>query len=86
MPQGLSREAESLWLTRAGKWDAAHDIAQEIHTATGSWIHGLLHLIEGDISNARYWYARAGRSSEFPTDADTEWMRIAGFVLAGSRA
>lgn len=84
-PPGLSRELESLWLLRAGRWDAAHEVAQDIHTATGSWIHGLLHLIEGDIPNARYWYARAGRSSLFPDDADREWLRIAEHVLGSGQ-
>ena len=28
------------------------------------WAHGIVHLMEGDTSNARYWYRRAKR--EFP--------------------
>ena len=32
------------------------------------WIHAVLHKIEGDASNARYWYRLAGQSYEaFPT-------------------
>ena len=27
-----------------------------------SWIHAYLHRYEGDISNANYWYERAGIS------------------------
>ena len=42
------------------KWDAAHNIAQEIHTPLGSLLHGFLHEIEGDQWNAEYWYRRAG--------------------------
>jgi hypothetical protein len=25
-------------------------------------MHGIVHLLEGDVSNARYWYGRAGRA------------------------
>lgn len=25
------------------------------------WAHGIVHLMEGDRSNAGYWYGRAGR-------------------------
>ena len=46
-PEGLSPEAEALWHTKAGDWEAAHNIAQDIHTPIGSWIHAHLHVIEG---------------------------------------
>ena len=26
------------------------------------WAHGIVHLMEGDAANARYWYRRAGRT------------------------
>ena len=26
-----------------------------------SWVHAHLHRVEGDLSNARHWYRRAGR-------------------------
>ena len=41
-PSGLSPELEALWLTKAGRWDEAHDIAQEIPSKTGSWIRGFM--------------------------------------------
>lgn len=47
---------------RAGRWERAHAIAQADLTAEGSWLHGIVHLVEGDEGNARYWYARAGRA------------------------
>src|SRR5688572_24799040 len=61
-PAGLSPELQALWLAKKERWEDAHNIAQEIHTPDGSWIHALLHLIEGDTGNAAYWYARAGRT------------------------
>jgi len=58
-PAGLSPELQSLWLTKTDNWEAAHKIAQEIDSPMGSWIHAHLHVIEGDLANAAYWYNRA---------------------------
>jgi hypothetical protein len=80
-PSGLSPEAHSLWLAKKGEWDAAHNIAQDIHTKTGSWIHALLHVIEGDQWNADYWFTKAGRPSRGPGDVDALWDEIATAVL-----
>jgi len=51
-----------------GRWREAHRIVQ-LHEddPTACWIHAILHRIEGDQGNARYWYARAGRE---PSDQD----------------
>ena len=49
-----------------GDWQRAHTISQEDKSQTGCWIHGIVHVLEGDLDNARYWYRRAGR--EFPKD------------------
>lgn len=51
-------------------WESAHKIAQSDESATGCWIHGIVHVMEGDLDNARYWYGRAAR--EFSADAATE--------------
>jgi len=80
-PQGLSREAQSLWHIKKGEWDEAHDIAQDIETPMGSWLHALLHLIEGDLGNARYWFAEAGRPVKKPSQIDELWEEIAEEVL-----
>jgi hypothetical protein len=45
-----------------GDWKAAHVIVQNDSTALGCWAHGIVHLIEGDLANAQYWYRRAHRS------------------------
>jgi hypothetical protein len=82
-PPGLPPLLAALWHTRRGNWDTAHEIAQEIHSSDGSWVHALLHLIEGDTSNAAYWFARAGRPSVPPLQKDAEWLRIASH-LCGS--
>ncbi len=46
----------------AGRWDEAHGIVQDDEAdATACWIHAVLHAIEGDHGNARYWFAKAGK-------------------------
>lgn len=44
-----------------GQWDAAHRIVQQRDDPTAAWIHAVLHKIEGDLANSRYWYGRAGK-------------------------
>ena len=49
-------------LALAGKWDAAHEVVQQYEDdATAAWIHAVLHKLERDLGNARYWYRRADR-------------------------
>ena len=78
---GLSLELQSLWFTKAGQWDTAHDIAQDIHTPMGSWLHALLHLIEGDLGNAGYWFRKAGRAVRTTDEIDALWLEIAEELL-----
>ena len=53
---------------RHGDWQKAHAIVQHDNTELGCWAHGIVHMLEGDLANARYWYRRAGRP--FPRDHD----------------
>jgi len=80
-PSKLSPEAQTLWQIKNGDWDAAHNIAQDIPTKMGSWLHALLHVIEGDQWNADYWFSKAGKASHGPKDIDTLWDEIAVVVL-----
>ena len=48
-------------LLTAGRWEAAHEIVQSDDSPRAAWAHGIVHLIEGDRSNAAYWYERASR-------------------------
>lgn len=58
---GLTRALEHL---AAGQWQPAHEIVQADKSALAAWMHGIVHTIEGDLDNARYWYRKADR--EFP--------------------
>lgn len=60
-----------------GDWDAAHGIAQDYSDSIANWIHAVLHKIEGDVWNSKYWYARtAGKSYEDFSDAKDELLQI----------
>jgi len=48
----------------AGAWQQAHKIVQAERSNLAAWLHGIVHTLEGDLDNARYWYRRAGR--DFP--------------------
>jgi hypothetical protein len=55
-------------LLAAGDWEGAHVIVQDDPSPLAAWMHGIVHLLEGDDSNARYWYGRAARP--FPAGGD----------------
>ena len=76
-PEGVSAPVQALWHTRKGNWDTAHQICQDIDSPLGSWIHAHLHVIEGDLGNAGYWYARAGKPAASPGELDHEWEELA---------
>jgi hypothetical protein len=63
-----------------GDWDRAHGIAQNSSHPLACWIHAVLHKIEGDEGNSRYWYARAQRSYETYSDPTTELKAIAAHL------
>ena len=66
-----------LTLPFRGKWDDAHLIVQEINTDFAQWIHAVLHKIEGDVHNSRYWYSRSGlKTFEDYIDSDQELSAI----------
>jgi hypothetical protein len=57
---------------RRGDWQKAHDIVQNDNTEMGFWTHGIVHLLEGDVGNARYWFRRAHRPFPRERDASAE--------------
>jgi hypothetical protein len=61
-----ARCIRSLLLIAAGGLDQAHRIVQEMSTGDGAYIHGMVHRIDDDFDNARYWFRRAGVQSAAP--------------------
>jgi len=68
----LNELVRALEFLREGDWRAAHEIVQrDEDSALACWAHGIVHLMEGDTSNARYWYRAAKRAfSGTPSIAD----------------
>jgi hypothetical protein len=84
-PAGLSDLLQSLWYSKAGQWEKAHEIAQDIKTPQGSWVHGFLHREEGDLSNAGYWYRQAGKTRPEGISIADEWSDIAQELWNGEK-
>ena len=60
-----------------GDWDGAHQIAQDYNSPTANWLHAVLHKIEGDEWNSKYWYGRsAGHNYHDFSDIETELSAI----------
>ncbi len=61
---------------RAGDWQSAHEVVQVLESTAAARLHGLLHRMEGDLDNARYWYRRAGGALDLSVPLDEELRRI----------
>ncbi len=75
-------------LALAGAWDSAHGIVQQYESdTTAAWIHAVLHKIEGDLGNSRYWYRRAGKIDHVEDKPKAELELIKnGLLEPGSTA
>ena len=83
-PPDVSNPLRALWRAANGEWDAAHALAQSAPGADGAWVHAHLHRIEGDLSNAAFWYRRAGKPV-CDAPLDDEWAQIAAALLDRAR-
>ena len=43
-----------------GDLDGAHKLVQDDPSPEAAYLHGMIHREEGDLGNARYWFARSG--------------------------
>lgn len=80
-PEGLDSALGALWHAAKGDWNRAHALAQSRDDRDGAWVHAYLHRVEGDQSNAGYWYRRAGRPHS-RASLPEEWEQIARELLA----
>lgn len=58
------------------QWQACHDLcANNVGAQAFDWVHALIHRIEGDDRNARYWYQQAHKT--YPASSiREEWHAI----------
>ena len=78
--QNASVYLKALWYDAKGEWDKAHKMIQDVEDKKASWIHAYLHRKEGDISNADYWYSRAGKRRSVVSLED-EWEEIVSTLI-----
>ena len=69
-----------------GDWQAAHEIVQaDEDSALACWAHGIVHLMEGDLANARYWYRAARRDFPKAPSAPEEIAALSATLRKESR-
>ena len=68
----------------AGEWKAAHVLVQKDGSSLGCWAHGIVHLIEGDLDNAKYWYRRAHRPLPHGNTANAEIAALKATLTDGA--
>jgi hypothetical protein len=86
MPQPNARLLEAVDLALSGDWESAHRIVQDREEdPLANWIHAVVHRMEGDRGNARYWYGRCGRKLREDVATDEELQEIRAELSAGNR-
>jgi hypothetical protein len=75
--ENMEHLKEATQLALDGEWDASHKIVQEFSDHYANWIHAVLHKIEGDEWNSKYWYQRTnGEQYENYPDPKDELLII----------
>jgi hypothetical protein len=74
-PEGMTAPLAALWWDAKGDWTLAHGLVDELESEDGMAVHAYLHRKEGALSNAEYWYARAGRNFHRP-ELEDEWEAL----------
>src|SRR5881396_2646331 len=60
LPPAVHQPLRSAVLLWHDHLDASHRLSQDLHTADGSFLHGIMHRREPDYGNAKYWFDRVG--------------------------
>lgn len=68
---------------RAGRWTQAHNLVQSDDSLLGAWLHGIVHIQEGDLEDAEYWYDKANRHFRSRGSLDEELVRFEAALQLG---
>jgi len=60
MTPSIDARRRALAHLRRREWQEAHELVMDLEDKIAYHLHGLVHRLEGDMENARYWYAKAG--------------------------
>lgn len=74
-PPDTSVYLKALWYDAKDNWKTAHELVDDLEDKTAYWVHAYLHRKEGDISNADYWYGRAGKKRP-ASSLQEEWQQL----------
>jgi hypothetical protein len=75
---------EAIDATLISDWQRAHKIVQQYEDdPLACWIHAVLHKIEGDASNSRYWYSRTAHAYAEYSEVEQELVAIKREVESG---
>ena len=75
--------ARAIAALRKHDWPTAHLIAQSYEDdPIGDHLHALVHRIEGDLANARYWYNKAREKFDATASVEAELTRIEAKLAA----
>lgn len=66
---------------RADRWREAHNLVQDDDSELAAWLHGILHIQEGDLEDAEYWYGKANRHFRSRGTLDEELARFEAKLL-----
>ena len=81
-PKLTPKLLEAVDLALGGDWQAAHLIAQDHEShEIANWIHAVVHRMEGDLGNSRYWYERCGRKLREAVTTEAELREIRAALL-----
>lgn len=63
---------------RSDRWVEAHNLVQSDDSGSpqAAWLHGILHIQEGDLEDAEYWYGKANRNFRSRGTLDEEVERF----------
>ena len=68
---------------RAGRWTEAHNLVQSDNSELAAWLHGILHIQEGELEDAEYGYGKADRQFRSRGSLDEELQRFEAALLLG---
>ena len=79
-----ARLIRAIDLLEANDWPGAHALVQDLDGPIACRIHGLVHRMEGDLANSRYWYQRAGVAFEEARRVEDEIRELRDLLSASS--
>jgi hypothetical protein len=66
---------------RSERWTDAHNLVQRDESSLGAWLHGIVHIQEGDLEDAEYWYGKSDRNFHSRGTLNEEMERFEAALL-----